>query len=73
MRPFTVYVPENKVPFFMELARSLRFKVKEGKTEDIELSEAHKAILDERLENYKNNPASYQDWEDVQKDIEKIL
>ncbi|MBN2764717.1 MAG: addiction module protein [Bacteroidales bacterium] len=73
MRPFTVYVPENKVPFFMELVNSLRFKVKEGKTEDIELSDAHKAILDQRLENYKNNPDSYQDWEDVQKDIEKIL
>jgi hypothetical protein len=73
MRPFTVYVPENKVPFFMELVNSLRFKVKEGKTEEIELSEAHKAILDERLENYKNNPNSYKDWEDVQKDIEKIL
>ena len=73
MRPFTVYVPENKVPFFKELVNSLRFKVKEGKTEDIELSEAHQAILDERLENYKNNPDSYMDWEDVQKDIEKIL
>jgi len=41
--------------------------------EDIELSEAHKAMLDQRLENYKNNPDSYMDWEDVQKDIEKNL
>ena len=73
MRPFTVYVPENKVPFFKELVNSLRFKVKEGTFEDIELTEAHKAILDQRLENYKNNPESYQDWENVQKDIEKIL
>ena len=73
MRPFTVYVPEKKVPFFMELVNSLRFKVKEGKISEIELTEAHKAILDKRLENYKNNPDSYMDWEDVQKDIEKIL
>jgi len=73
MRLFTVYVPENKVPFFMELVNSLRFKVKEGKTEDIELSDAHKAILDQRLDNYKNNPDSYLDWEDVQKDIENNL
>lgn len=73
MRSFTVYVPENKVPFFKELINSLRFKVKEGKSEVIELSEAHKAILSERLENYKNNPENFQDWEDVQKDIEKIL
>jgi hypothetical protein len=73
MRQFTVYVPEDKVPFFKELIHSLRFKVKEGKTEEIELSEEHKAILEERLENYKNNPDSYLDWKDVQKDIEKIL
>jgi hypothetical protein len=73
MRSFTVYVPENKVPFFKELINSLRFKVKEGKAEEIELSEAHKALLSDRLENYKNNPENYQDWEDVQKDIEKIL
>ncbi len=73
MRSFTVYVPENKVSFFKELINSLRFKVKEGKSEVIELSEAHKAVLSERLENYKNNPENFQDWEDVQKDIEKIL
>ena len=35
-----------------------------------ELSDAQKEIIDQRLENYKNNPDSYLDWEDVQKEIE---
>jgi len=73
MKAFTVYIPEDKVQFFMELAKSLRFKVKEEKVNELELSEAHKSVLNERLENYKNNPDSYQDWNDAQKDIEKIL
>jgi len=38
-----------------------------------ELSVAQKAILDQRLENYRNNPDSYLDWEDVQKGIENRL
>ena len=72
MKPVTVYVPEQQVPFFMELVNNLHFKTKD---EDIpiELTEAHKKILDQRLANYQNNPDSYLDWKDVQKDIEKIL
>jgi putative addiction module component (TIGR02574 family) len=73
MRPFTVYVPENKIPFFKDLLNNLHFKVKEEENAGFELTDAHKAILDQRLSNYKNDPDSYLDWEEVQKDIEKIL
>ncbi len=71
MAHFSVTVPENKVTFFKELLQSLSFKGEQ--TDDIELSDAQKAIIDQRLENYKNNPDSYLDWEEVQKDIEKRL
>ena len=73
MRSFTVYVPDDKVPFFIELVNRLRFKVKESTGPVIDLSPEHKKILDQRLENYNNHPLSYKDWEDVQKDIEKML
>jgi putative addiction module component (TIGR02574 family) len=73
MRPFTVYVPENKITFFKELLNNLHFKVKEEENTIFELTDAYKAILDQRLANYQNDPDSYLDWEDVQKDIEKIL
>jgi hypothetical protein len=72
MKPVTVYVPDKQMPFFMELVNNLHFKTK---NEDVsfELSEAHKTILDQRLNSYQNNPDSYLNWTDVQKDIEKIL
>ena len=72
MKSFTVLVPDNKVQFFKDLLDNLHFKAKENE-QTYELNDAHKTILNERLENYKNNPDSYIDWEDVQKDIEKTL
>jgi hypothetical protein len=72
MKPVTVYVPDKQVPFFVELVNKLHFKTME-ETSSTELSDAHKAILDQRLTNYQNNPDSYLDWDVVQKDIEKIL
>lgn len=72
MAHFSVTIPDSKISFFKELMSNLNFaKVVGG--QDVELSDEHKAILDQRLENYKNNPDSYLDWEDVQKDIENRL
>lgn len=33
-----------------------------------EMSKAHKKELDNRIENYKNNPSDLVDWEDVKRD-----
>ena len=72
MAQFSVTIPDNKISFFRELMNNLNFaKVEEE--QEFELSEAQKSTIDQRLENYKNNPDSYLDWKDVQKDIEKRL
>ena len=71
MANFNVTVPEHKVDFFKALLSSLDF-ISEHSS-DTDLTEEQKNILDQRLANYKNNPGSYLDWEDVQKDIEKRL
>jgi hypothetical protein len=71
MAQFTVIVPDDKVNFFENLLKSLKFK---GELkENIELTEEQISILEERLENYKKRPESYQDWEEIQKDIEKRI
>ena len=71
MAQFTVTVPDEKVSFFKDLLRSLNFK---GELkEKTELTEEQISMLEERLENYKKRPESYQDWEDIQKDIEKKI
>lgn len=72
MTHFSVTVPDNKARFFKELINSLSF-VKVEEAQEFELTDSHKAVLDHRLENYKNNPGSYLDWEEVQKVIEKRL
>ncbi|MFN2396080.1 MAG: addiction module protein [Bacteroidales bacterium] len=71
MAQFKVTVPDEKVSFFKDLLRSLNFK---GELkEKIELTEKQISILEDRLENYKKRPESYQDWEEIQKDIEKRI
>ena len=72
MAHFRVIVPDNKATFFKELLHNLSF-AKTEQTDEFELTEANKTIIDQRLENYKNKPNSYIDWEEVQKDIEKRL
>ena len=71
MAHYSVTVPENKIHFFEELMHNLNLEGE--RTDDFELSDAQKSVIDQRLENYKNNPDSYLDWKDVQKDIEKRL
>ncbi len=69
MTHFNITVPDNRAIFFQELLNSLSFAKVEPNIE-FELTEAHKSIIGQRLENYKNNPDSYRDWEEVQKEID---
>ncbi|MEQ8244535.1 addiction module protein [Fulvivirga sp.] len=41
--------------------------------QETQLSDAHKALLDERIASYKNDPNDVLDWEEVMKDIEDNL
>jgi len=67
MKQIAVTIPDNKEALFIELLKSISF-VKGF--EPIEyIPEWHKAIIDQRVENYKTNPESYRDWEDIQKEI----
>ncbi|RNA61482.1 addiction module family protein [Chryseobacterium nematophagum] len=38
-------------------------------SEEEELSPEHKAILDERLQEYRNNPTSGKFWKEVRQDL----
>ncbi len=71
MAHYSVTVPENKAHFFEELIHNLNLDGK--RTDSSELSDAQKSVIDQRLENYYNNPDSFLDWKDAQKDIEKRL
>ncbi len=70
---FNVSIPENKINFFIELIQSLNFAKIEEQSSDFVLSEAHKDILDRRLENYKNNPESYIDKVSAKNDLKNRI
>lgn len=72
MTQLSVTIPDNKLDFFVELLQNLGFASIEP-METGSLTDAQKAILDQRLENYKTNPESYIDWKTVQTEIESRL
>jgi len=70
----TINIKDNKVGFFLELLQSFDFiSIEKADTENAELSDEHKKILDERLANYKSDPDNLLDWDDVKKDLEEGL
>lgn len=55
MKQITVTIPDNKESLFMELLKNLSF-VKNVKTSDnTDIPEWHKAIIDQRMESYKKS------------------
>lgn len=70
MKQITISIPDNKEQLFIDLMKSLSFVKKIEPVENIDIPEWHKTIIDQRMENYKNNPESYREWEDVKKEID---
>jgi hypothetical protein len=69
MKQIAITIPDNKEALFVELMKSLSFVQNIETVESTDIPEWHKAIIDQRMENYKDKPESYRDWEDVQKEI----
>jgi hypothetical protein len=69
MKYIAVTIPDNKESLFIELMKSLSYVKNVEAIESTSIPEWHKAIIDKRIENYKENPESYMDWEDMQKKI----
>lgn len=72
---FTINVKKGKVPFFLELLKNFDFITIENthESEQTDISEEHKKILDQRIANYKSDPDQLLDWDNVKKDIEEGL
>jgi hypothetical protein len=73
MKQITVTIPDNKESLFMELMRNLSFVENVETTESTDIPEWHKAIIDQRMENYRKDPDSYRSWESIQKEINHTL
>ena len=71
MTQLTLNIEDNQINFFLELIKKFDFVKVENESENIELSEKDKSTLDRRLENYKNNPNSYLDIEEVRSNLKE--
>ena len=70
MTHFNVTIPNDKISFLKELLANLHLAELEQAVVNA-LSPAHKAILDQRVENYQDNPATYFASESVQEAMER--
>ena len=66
----TLSFPESRAPFIFELLKNLKF-VHIEKEDETDIPAWHKAILDERIAEYEQNPDDLIDWKDIQKDTLK--
>ena len=72
----TINIKEHKVPFFLELLRNFEDFVTVEQVTEAELADLtpeHKAILDDRLASYTNNPDNLLNWEEVRAELEQNL
>ena len=69
MKQIAITIPDNKEALFVELMKNLSFVQNIETVESKDIPEWHKTIIDERMENYKEKPESYRDWDIVQKEI----
>ena len=65
-KEITLRVPQEKYDFVMELINELGLEV----TQDIEIPEWHKQIVEERIAEYKRNPGAELDWDEVKDDFD---
>ena len=63
MKEVTLKIPEKKLGFFMELIKHLGFEV----SEEVEISEEHKAIVRERIRTAK--PEDMVSWKEARKQL----
>ncbi len=65
MQQLTVSVPDNKIAFFMDLAKNLGFSVQHA-PKDM-LTEKQVEMVNEARKGIKDNPSSFLDWDDARK------
>lgn len=61
MKEIILRIPDEKVDFVLELIEELGLET----TDDLEIPEAHKEIILERIRKSKENPDRLLNWEDV--------
>jgi|GEM_PF-1454100 len=71
MKQFTIQVKDDKAGFFIELMRNFSFVRIKEMTDDGTTPEDQKDFTDQRVKDYLRNPAVFQEFNDVPKDLDQ--
>jgi len=68
MQQLTINIPDNKIVFFMDLAKNLGFTI-EKNTEKNLLTENQMGLVNDARKQIKENPNSFLDWDEARKTL----
>jgi hypothetical protein len=69
MKQINVTIPDNKETLFIELLKNLSFVKGIESVDNTEIPEWHKNIIDQRIDDFKEHPENYKDWEELQMEL----
>ena len=68
MQQLTVNIPDNKIDFFMDLAKNLGFTIENKKEKNV-LTKKQIDLVNEARKKIKENPDHFLDWEEARKTL----
>ena len=72
-KQITISLPDKHFETFMGLFKQYKIKVEMPIHKTINLSQAQKAILDQRLKQYKDAPNDVTEWDAFMKELENEI
>ncbi len=72
-RQLTISLPDKHFDTFMGLFKQFKIKVEVSSDSKSNLSNEQKRILDNRLNQYLNNPDDVTDWDTFSKELENEI
>jgi hypothetical protein len=68
MQQLTVSIPDNKIAFFIDLAKNLGITIENGIQKNV-LTDKQIDLVNEARKQLKENPDSFLDWEEARKTL----
>ena len=68
MQKLIINIPDNKMAFFMDLAKNLGFTIEKSAQKNV-LTEKQIDLVNQARMQLKENPAGYLDWDEARKTL----
>jgi len=68
MQQLTVNIPDNKIAFFIDLAKNLGFTIENSQQKNV-LTQKQIDLVNDARKQIKDNPGSFLDWDEARKTL----